>query len=67
MSDGIFDIPNTTIIKATVKAILIKSPELKKEEWVPLSAIHDNSEIWKKGETGTLLVKSWFAEKKVWD
>ncbi len=35
-----------------------------KEVWIPTSAIHDDSEIWKKGEKGTLTVTAWVAESK---
>lgn len=35
--------------------------------WVPKSAVHDNSEVWKRGqEPGALVVKPWFAKKKGW-
>jgi hypothetical protein len=34
--------------------------------WVPKSQIHDNSEIYKKGHEGRLVVSRWFAEQKGW-
>ena len=33
---------------------------------VPKSCIHDDSEIWKAGERGTISIKRWFAEKQGW-
>lgn len=31
--------------------------------WIPKSVIHDDSEVWKKGDEGELVVKYWWAEK----
>jgi hypothetical protein len=33
------------------------------EVWVPKSVIHDDSEVYQGGDTGTLMVKSWWAAK----
>lgn len=33
------------------------------EQWVPKSQIHDDSEVYKKGQEGDLIVKSWWAEQ----
>lgn len=36
-------------------------------EWIPKSAIHDDSEIWKLGqEPGELVIEDWLAESKGW-
>lgn len=32
--------------------------------WIPKSVISDDSEIWKKGDEGTLVVAEWFAMKE---
>jgi hypothetical protein len=46
----------------TAKAILCV---IENEEfWVPKSQIHDNSEVYEKGQDGTLIVTSWWAEKE---
>ena len=34
------------------------------EKWVPKSVIHDDSEIWKAGQAGRLVVLGWWAEKE---
>jgi hypothetical protein len=34
--------------------------------WVPLSVIHDDSEVYADGHTGKLVVHRWFAEKERW-
>lgn len=48
----------------TPKALLCKSD--KREEWVPKSAIHDDSEVYKLGHKGKLVVFEWFAAKEGW-
>lgn len=32
--------------------------------WIPQSQIHEDSEVWKEGQTGTLIVSRWIAEQK---
>lgn len=63
-----FDVPDTTVIHATALAILVESPELHNGEstWVPLSCVHDDSEVYRKGDEGTLLIKRKFAEDQGW-
>ena len=53
-------------LRATAKAILVTAPELKGEVWIPQSAVHDDSEVWKPGQEGRLVVLEWFAEKEHW-
>ena len=39
------------------------------DAWIPLSMIHNDSEIWsidQLGETGVLAIPEWLAEKKGW-
>jgi hypothetical protein len=52
------------VIHSTDKAVLIKMPEMPQPIWFPQSQIHANSEIWKQGDEGTLVVTQWIAEKK---
>jgi len=33
------------------------------DRWVPQSQIDDDSEIWRNGDEGTLVVSRWWAEK----
>lgn len=47
--------------RATEKALLVLIGD--KETWVPQSVVHDDSEIYKVGDEGTLVVKRWWAEK----
>jgi len=34
--------------------------------WVPKKLIHDDSECYKKGTNGTLILPLWFVEKNGW-
>lgn len=58
-------IDDVKVIHATSKAILIDSDELS-EEWIPNAAVHNDSEVYQKGDEGTLTIHGWFAEKKGW-
>lgn len=49
---------------ATQKALLVEVDG--DEVWVPQSQITDDSEVWKEGDTGTLVVTEWIAEQKGW-
>lgn len=35
-------------------------------EWLPRSQLHDNNEIWERGDEGELWVKTWIAKEKGW-
>lgn len=32
--------------------------------WIPQSQIHENSEVWKLGDFGTLVIPFWLAKEK---
>mgnify|MGYP000871628334 CR=1 FL=1 len=53
-------------IKETPMAILCE-PSDGKPFWVPQSQVHDDSDVWKEGDEGELVVTSWFAKKEGWD
>ena len=36
----------------------------KREHWIPQSQVHDDSEVFKKGDEGKLVVKGWFTREK---
>lgn len=60
------ELKNATIKRGSTKAILVQFEHdgVVAEEWFPLSQVHDDSEIWSPGETGTLLVTHWIAAQK---
>jgi len=55
----------TQVKKDTGKALLCVTKE-HGEVWVPHSQIHDDSETYKEGTSGTLGVTEWFAKKEGW-
>lgn len=54
---------NVTAKKATAKALLVEL-EGGRTIWVPQSQITDDSEVYAEGDTGTLVVTAWFAERE---
>lgn len=50
----------------TPKAIQVKRwiGDTRFWHWIPKSVITDDSEVWKDGDAGTLVVEDWFAEKE---
>ena len=34
------------------------------EHWIPKAQIDANSEVWKNGDEGTLIISEWIAEQK---
>ncbi len=62
MSDDRVRVEVETVKRATDKAILcvIEGEEV----WIPQSQIDDESEVWKAGDEGTLVIPLWLAEEK---
>ncbi len=51
--------------KETERAILVEVyGNVTNQMWVPKSVIHDDSEVYKAGTDGQLIVKLWWAEKE---
>jgi hypothetical protein len=53
-------------IQESSKAIRVVGIEGEGPVWIPQSCVHDNSEVWKRGQEGNLVVVEWFAEEKGW-
>lgn len=51
-------------IEETLLALQVVIDE--KCRWIPKSLVDDNSEVWKKGDKGTLVVPEWFCVKEGW-
>ena len=67
MSNETFGV-QVTVLRKTDAALLVED-ENGEEVWIPLSQIHDDSEIWdesKAGEQGKLVIPEWLATKKGW-
>lgn len=65
-SDDSFEIADAMVKAETEKAILVTAPFLDEETWVPQSQVADESEVWKRGDMGTLVVTAWFARQRGW-
>lgn len=62
-----FEIENAEILHMTDKGgVLVTAPMFDGNEWIPYSVIHDDSEVYRKGDTGTLIIEKWFAVKQEW-
>ena len=60
-----FTIEHAMIVKDSGKALLVEAPTLRDEgHWIPQSCVHEDSEIWKEGEVGTIGIVEWWAEKE---
>lgn len=63
-----YDLGYGECIKETQKdtkkpgAILVKF-ETGKELWIPKSVVHDDSEVWKGGQDGDVVVFTWWGEQ----
>ena len=51
-----------TCIRSSDKAILVVIKD--KEHWIPQSQVHEDSEVWKNGDEGVLVITEWIAEQK---
>jgi hypothetical protein len=61
-----FEIENVRCVRETDKAILVEAPDFDEPQWVPQSQVDDNSEVYKLGTVGTLVVSDWWAKKQGW-
>ena len=47
---------------ATEKAILVEIDG--DDHWIPQSQIDEDSEVWRKGDEGTLIISDWIAQQR---
>lgn len=57
---------DVTVVGQSEMAIQVRIPEHRngKPIWIPQSQIHDDSEVYKKGTSGKLIVTQWIAVAK---
>lgn len=60
---SVHEVEDVTVEQETAKALLVKFDD-GKTQWIPKSVIDDDSEVYKMGTSGKLIVKEWFAEKE---
>jgi hypothetical protein len=66
-SPGTYVIEGAYIERESDKAVLVCAPDFDEPTWVPKSALHDDSEVWKPDQDpGDLVVHEWLAEKRGW-
>jgi hypothetical protein len=59
-----FKVQDALCVRETEKAILVEASDLPDQQmWIPKSCVHDDSEVFKKDDEGTLVVMEWFATK----
>ena len=61
-ADDVVTYSNATCIRQTEKAICVRIAG--RDQWLPQSAVHDDSEVYAKGHEGRLVIKAWFARKE---
>lgn len=61
-----FEIEDAECVAQTDKAICVRAPDLDGQVWIPQSQVHEDSEVWKEGQSGKLVVNEWWAEKEGW-
>jgi hypothetical protein len=53
---------NVEAVFATASALKVKIDGT--EYWIPQSQIHDDSEVYRAGDVGTLIISEWIASQK---
>lgn len=61
--DDTFSIHGVQCVRQSDKAICCIGAS-GRERWVPQSVVDDDSFVWKTGDSGTLVVKRWWAVEK---
>ena len=59
-------IEDCEVIHDTGKALLVRIGG-EVEKWVPQACVDDDSEIWKKGDKGDLVINASFGEREGWE
>jgi hypothetical protein len=55
---------NVVALHSTELALQCKFDDRDEPVWIPQSHIDDDSEVWRKGDEGTLIITEWIATKK---
>ena len=62
MSEETVELEDVTIEAETDLALLCNIDD--KKHWIPKSVVHEDSEVSSEGDTGTIVLQRWFAEKE---
>lgn len=61
-----FRVEDAKCVHATEKAILVEAPDFDEPTWIPLAHVDEDSEVYKVGTDGVLIVSEWLAEQRGW-
>jgi hypothetical protein len=64
MAEEMVELEDVTVEAETDLALLCNVDD--KKRWIPKSVVHEDSEVQSEGDTGTILIMRWFAEKEGW-
>jgi len=62
--DDVVEFNDVKVIKASERAILCRCDDWYADEWIPLSQISDDSDVFEEGDEGLLIVTEWIATQK---
>jgi hypothetical protein len=62
MASDTVEIEDVTVKAETELALLCIIDD--KQQWIPKSVVHEESEVSADGDTGTIVLMRWFAEKE---
>ena len=62
MSEETVELEDVSVEAETDLALLCNIDD--KRHWIPKSVVHEDSEVSSEGDTGTIVLQRWFAEKK---
>jgi hypothetical protein len=55
--------PSTLCVHETASAIRVRLED-GRAQWIPKSVVSEDSEVWKHGDEGELVIAGWFALKE---
>lgn len=56
-------IDDVVVVRETPKALLVRFDD-GEERWIPQSQVDDDSEVYKDGDEGTIIISEWWASKE---
>jgi hypothetical protein len=62
MSEQTVELEDVAVEAETDLALLCNIDD--KKHWIPKSVVHEDSEVSSEGDTGTIIIMRWFAEKE---
>ena len=62
MSEETVELEDVSVEAETDLALLCNIDD--KKHWIPKSVVHEDSEVSSEGDTGTIVLQRWFAEKE---